>query len=121
MAPLAASAHQVEQAVQQPAHVGAARSAAGLGRRDQGLEQGVLLIAQGLPGTEIADEGPALSRPHACLQEGLAPLLNGQHSRPASSRAPPQTEPGASFSNGLSDLQAGTLKQSNLQMKAVVR
>ena len=74
MAPLAARAHQVEQAVQEPAHVGGARPAAGPGRRDHRLEQGELLIAEGLAGAEVADQGSAPHGPLACLQEGLLPF-----------------------------------------------
>jgi hypothetical protein len=56
VAPLAAAgAHEVEQAVQHPPHVGRARPSARLGGRDHRGQQGVLLVAEGLPGTEIAD------------------------------------------------------------------
>src|SRR4051812_12519251 len=64
VAPLAAGSHKVEQAVQQPPHVGCARSAAGLGGRDQGCKYGVLLVTERLPGAEVADEDPALCCPH---------------------------------------------------------
>src|SRR4051794_37121001 len=73
VAPLAAGAHEIEQAVQHPPHVGGARPAPGLGRRDQRHEEGVLLVAQGLPGAEVADEGPALRCPHGPPPGRVAP------------------------------------------------
>ena len=76
VAPLATGAHEVEQAVQQPPHVGRARPAAGLGGRDQGRDQRVLLVAERLPGAEIADQRPALRCPHGVPPRRAAPHLN---------------------------------------------
>jgi hypothetical protein len=53
--PLAAGAHDVEQTVQQAPHVGGARPATRLGRRDQRLDQPVLLVAEGSARAEVAD------------------------------------------------------------------
>src|SRR4051794_25989091 len=74
VAPLAAGSHKVEQAVQQPPHVGCARSAAGLGGRDQGCKYGVLLVTERLPGAEVADEDPALCCPHDVPPRRAAPF-----------------------------------------------
>jgi len=64
VAPLAAGAHDVEQAVQEAPHVGRTRPPAGLGRRDQRFEQPILVIAQGLAGTVTANQPAVLGRPH---------------------------------------------------------
>jgi hypothetical protein len=53
--PLAAGAHDVEQSIQQAPHVGGARPATRLGRRDQRLDQPVLLVAEGSARAEVAD------------------------------------------------------------------
>src|SRR4051812_32258955 len=74
VAPLAAGSHEVEWAVQQPPHVGRARPTAGLGGRDQGREQGVLLVAERLPGAEVADEGPVLRCPHGVPPRRATPF-----------------------------------------------
>ena len=97
MAPLAAGAHEVEQAVQHPPHVGRARPAVRPAwRADHRGQQGVPLVAEGLPGTDIADQRPALRCPHGVPPEGLLP------SRTADATAPPHARlDGASFSNGL--------------------
>ena len=83
VAPLAAGAHEVEQAVQHPPHVGRARPAVRrLGGRDDRGQQGVLLVAEGLPGTEIADQRPAGS-----------PLSTWRASRKGCSPPEPPTRP----------------------------
>jgi hypothetical protein len=74
VAPLTAGSHEVEQAVQPPPYVGRARPTAGLGGRDQRREQGVLLIAERLPGTEVADKGPVLRCPHGVPPKRAAPF-----------------------------------------------
>src|SRR3954469_14716674 len=74
VAPLTAGSHEVEQAVQRPPHVGRARPTAGLGGRDQGHEQGVLLVAERLPGAEVADEGPVLRCPHGVPPRRATPF-----------------------------------------------
>src|SRR3954447_17678763 len=84
VAPLAAGAHQVEQTVQHPPHVGGARPTARLGGRDHRREQGVLLVAQGLPGAEVADQRPALRCPHGVPPRRAAPFLDRRHGLSAS-------------------------------------
>lgn len=55
MAPLAACTHEIEQAVEQAAHVRRARPTAGFRARDQWRNQLVLLATEHLPGAKIAD------------------------------------------------------------------
>src|SRR3954447_11095666 len=74
VAPLTAGSHEVEQAVQQPPHVSRARPTAGLGGRDQGREQGVLLVPERLPGAEVADKGPVLRCPHGVPPRRATPF-----------------------------------------------
>src|SRR3954463_1387205 len=74
VAPLTAGSHEGEQAVQQPPHGGRARPTAGLGGRDQGREQGVLLVAERLPGAEVADKGPVLRYPHGVPPRRATPF-----------------------------------------------
>ena len=70
MAPLAAGAHNIEQAVQELAHVGRARPAAWLRRGDQRLDQAVLFIAQRRAGPEVPHQRTILGCPHSGLQKG---------------------------------------------------
>ena len=70
MPPLAASAHDIEQPVQHASCVGRARATSGLGSRDQGLQQSVLVIAQSLAGPIVPDQRAIFWRPHGDLQEG---------------------------------------------------
>src|SRR4051794_22275327 len=49
-----------------------------------GREQGVLLVAQGLPGAEVADQRPALRCPHGVPPRRAAPFLNRRHGLSAS-------------------------------------
>jgi hypothetical protein len=70
MPPLAAGAHDVEQPVQQASHVGGSWPAAGLGGRDEGRQQAVLVIAQRLARPESPDQQAVLARPHGGLQAG---------------------------------------------------
>src|SRR3954463_15950278 len=69
----------------------------GLGGRDQRRQEGVLVIAQGLAGAEIADQRPALRGPHGLPPGKAAPLLE----RPARPLRLTPRQGGASFSNGL--------------------
>jgi hypothetical protein len=87
--------------------VGGARSAAGLGWRDQRRQEGVLVIAQGLAGADIADQRPALRGPHGLPAGKAAPLLE-RSARPL--RLIPR-QGDASFANGLLTRmrQAGTI------------
>jgi hypothetical protein len=68
VAPLTPSAHDIEQAVQHPPHVSRARPTAGFRRRDERLDQAVLIIAQGLTGTKVPNQRTILGRPHPSLQ-----------------------------------------------------
>ena len=95
MAPLAAGPDNVEQAVQQAAHVGGAWPTSGLGRRDEWRDQAILVIAQGLAGSKIADQRAILGCPHDGLQTGEPP---GKPSARPSSSVKPTTTP---FQNGL--------------------
>jgi hypothetical protein len=65
------------------------------GRRDHRREQGELLVAQGLAGAEVADQGSAFHRPHGVSPGGAAALLNADTDR--SCGAHPASAP---FSNG---------------------
>jgi hypothetical protein len=56
MPPLAAGADEVEQAIQQVPGVRRARPSAGLGGRDQRLEQPKLIVRQGLTGTKVPNQ-----------------------------------------------------------------
>src|SRR3954471_22752174 len=98
VAPLAAGSHEVEQAVHQPPHVGRARPAAGLGGRDQGREQGVLLVAERLPRAKVADKDPALRCPHSVPPRRATPFPKPP-ARPLRLVIPLHR---AGFSNGLS-------------------
>ena len=73
MPPLAAGAHQVEEPVQQVPDVRRARPPAGLGGRDQRLEQPELVICQGLAGAEVPNQCAISGRPHGGLQPGNRP------------------------------------------------
>ena len=63
-------AHDIEQAVQQAAHVRRARPTSGLSRRNKRLEQPVLVVAQGLARAEVSDQCSICGRPHSGLQPG---------------------------------------------------
>ena len=73
MPPLAAGAHDVEQAVEQAPHVRRARPTARLGGRNERLQQPKLLVVQRLPGAEVSDQRAIFGRPHADLRVGEAP------------------------------------------------
>src|SRR5215207_1639155 len=65
--PLAASAHDIEQAIQQAAHVCGPRPPTGFGGRDERLQQPILVIAQRLAGPKIPNQHAILKRPHRSL------------------------------------------------------
>ena len=70
VAPLAAGAHEVEQAVQQVPHVYAPRPPSVLGGRDQRLQEAELVIRKRLAGAEIPNQRAISGRPHGGLQAG---------------------------------------------------
>jgi hypothetical protein len=70
MPPLAAGAHDVEQAVQQSPHVRGPRTPAGLGGWDERLQETELVISQRLTGPEIPNQRAIHRRPHSGLQAG---------------------------------------------------
>ena len=84
MAPLATSPHEIEQAIQQAAHVCGPRPPAGLGWRNEWLDQAILVIAQSLTRSKVADPGAIRERPHSGLQIGKPPG-HPQHGSPCSS------------------------------------
>ncbi len=69
MPPLTAGSHDIEQAVQQAPHVRGPRSPAGLGRRDERLDQAILIMAQSLAG-KVAEPSAICRCPHAGLLAG---------------------------------------------------
>jgi len=71
--PLAAGAHDIEQAVQQAAHVRGPRPPAGFSRWDERLQQPILIIAQRLAGPKIPNQNTIFRRPHTGLQAGEPP------------------------------------------------
>ena len=70
MAPLTPSAHDIEQAVQHLPHIGGPGPTARLRRRDERLDQAVLIIAQSLAGAKVANQRTILRCPHQGLQNG---------------------------------------------------
>jgi hypothetical protein len=70
MAPLTPGAHDIEQAVQHLPHIGGPRPIARFRRRDERLDQAVLIIAQGLTRAKIPNQRSILGRPHQGLQNG---------------------------------------------------
>src|SRR3954452_17638723 len=70
MAPLAPGAHAVEQTVQQAPDVGGPGTPAGLARRNERLDQAILVIAEGLTGTNVSNPCTICGRPHRSLQKG---------------------------------------------------
>jgi hypothetical protein len=64
------SAHDIEQAVQRLPHISSPRPTARFRRRDERFDQAVLVIAQGLAGTKVPNQGTILGRPHPSLQQG---------------------------------------------------
>jgi len=93
VAPLAAGPYDVEQRIQQSAHVRAARTSAGLRRWEQRLDQAVLVIAQSLTGAVIANQPMVLGRPHR-----RSPVVGF----PVNSRCLGPSPPQRDFRNGLS-------------------
>lgn len=74
MPPLAAGAHDVEQAVQHAPHVGGARPTAGFGRRDQRFEQTELIIAERLAGPKVPNQSAIRACPHRRPPDGKIPF-----------------------------------------------
>jgi len=73
VAPLAPGAHDIEQTVQHAPHVGRPGPTTGLRRRDERLDQTILIIAQGLTGAKISNQCAIFGRPHRSLQkEGVS-------------------------------------------------
>jgi hypothetical protein len=70
MAPLATSPHEIEQAIQQAAHVCGPRPPARLGWGNERFDQAILVIAQSLTGSKVADPSAIRGRPHCDLQTG---------------------------------------------------
>jgi hypothetical protein len=70
MAPLAAGAHDVEQAVQQTPHVRGARPTSGLGPRDQRSKQAELIIAERLAGPKVPNQSAIRECPHQRPPDG---------------------------------------------------
>jgi hypothetical protein len=70
MAPLAAGAHDVEQAVQQASQIRGSRPTSQFRRRDQRFEQAILIIAERLAGPEVPHQRTILGCPHGGLQKG---------------------------------------------------
>ena len=70
MAPLTPSAYDVEQAVQRSPHIGGPRPTARFRRRDERLDQAVLIIAQGLTRAKVPNQHSILGCPHRGLQNG---------------------------------------------------
>src|SRR5215203_3863807 len=68
--PLAAGAHEVEEAVQQVPHVRASRPPSRPGGRDQRFQKPELIVRQCLAGAEIPDQRAISGRPHGGLQAG---------------------------------------------------
>ncbi len=73
MAPRATGPHEIEQAVQQAAHVCGPRPPAGLSGRNERLDQAILVIAQSLAGPKVADPGAIRGRPPCSLQTAKVP------------------------------------------------
>ena len=73
MAPLATGPHEIEQAVQQAAHVCGPRPTSRLGGRNERFDQAILIIAQSLAGSKVADPSAIRGRPHCGLQTGKVP------------------------------------------------
>jgi hypothetical protein len=102
MAPLATSPHEIEQAIQQAAHVCGPRPPAGLGWRNEWLDQAILVIAQSLAGSKVADPSAIRGRPHCGLQTGKVPGV------PSARLSSPVKLTSTPFQNGLLVDQGGT-------------
>jgi hypothetical protein len=68
VAPLTPRAHDIEQAIQHPPHIGRPGPTAGFRRRDERLDQAVLIIAQRLTGAIVPNQRTILGCPHQGLQ-----------------------------------------------------
>lgn len=60
VAPPTTGAHNIKQAVQHKPHIGRPGPTTRLGRRDERLDQAVLVIAQGLTGTKVSNQGAGI-------------------------------------------------------------
>ena len=70
VAPLTPGAYDIEQTVQHEPHISRPRPTAGFRRRDERLDQAVLIIAQRLTGAIVPNQRTILRRPHRSLQNG---------------------------------------------------
>src|SRR3954470_22997269 len=77
------------------AHVGCPWPPAGLGGRNERLDQAILIIAQSLAGPKVADPGAIRGRPHSGLQTGKVP------GAPSARHRSPVKLTSAPFQNGL--------------------
>jgi hypothetical protein len=68
VAPLTPRAHDIEQAIQHQPHIGRPGPTARFRRRDERLDQAVLIIAQRLTGAKVPNQRTILRRPHRSLQ-----------------------------------------------------
>src|SRR5215212_3136168 len=85
--PLAARAHDIEQSVEQAAHVGCSWPPSRLSGRDERLQQPVLVVAQRLAGAKIPNQNTICRRPHHGLPEesprnGITTAAHISSSRP---------------------------------------
>ena len=107
MPPLAAGAHEVEEAIQQLSHVRGPRPPTGLGGRNERLQQAELVIRQCLAGAKVPNQRAISRRPHGGLQAGnrlqRRPIGQDQPVKPAPSplckRALSATPPSLYISN----------------------
>ncbi len=100
MPPLAAGAHEVEQAVQQAPHIRGPRPPSGFGGWDERLQEPELVIRQRLTGPEIPDQRAIRRRPHDGLRAGNR--VQRRQSGPGQSIRPA----GSPFQNGQSTVGA---------------
>jgi hypothetical protein len=70
MPPLAAGAHEMEQAIEQLSHVRGPRPPTGLAGRDERLQRAELAIGQCLAGAKVPNQRAISRHPHGGLQAG---------------------------------------------------
>ena len=92
--PLAAGAHEVEEAVQQVPHVRASRPPSRPGGRDQRFQEPELIVRQGLAGAATPNQRAISGHPHGGLQAG-----NRVQRRPKDQDQPRTAAP-SPFANG---------------------